>query len=438
MITGLSSMFLHSVVSVTQSTASVATLTGVGPGVTAASDRDNLSWLSNGAIHDLIFRRIGMSDASMEVDALFMMIQIFCVFFFVLLMALMVYFAFKYRRRPGVPAPVSASHNTPLEIVWTIVPSSSMLVIFLFGYWTYMKQVVPGQEAMQLDVSAYKWGWTVTQPNGVTSNSSLRVGSVDAPIFYVPENTPIKFKMQSVDVIHSFWIPDLRVKMDVMPNRFTGYTIDTIQLQEGEDYRDLWVFCAEYCGTLHSEMAAVMRVVRRKDYEQWLIDANTGGMSPVELGELVWKQKCITCHSIDGSPATGPTWLNLYGSSGTFTNGTSIDNKDATYLREQILNPNSLITTGYPAQMASFAGLLSDDELNGLIAFMQSVSEFGPAMSLDELDAGDAAEGETPDSQTDAQPVAPPAQTQPENPPEPSAAGASQDAPAEGSQEPTP
>lgn len=188
----------------------------------------NQSWLTR-----LIFRSEAASDAAVFTDALFMMIFWFSVFFFVLLMGLMIYWTIKYRRRPGVPAPVSPHHNTPLEIIWTVVPSSGLLVIFVLGFWGYMEKVTPVSGALELKVDAWKWGWNITYPNGAESPEAqpLSEGDWDFPIFYVPEDTPVSLRMSSQDVIHAFWIPAFRTKMDVYPNRYTGFTFHTPRLR---------------------------------------------------------------------------------------------------------------------------------------------------------------------------------------------------------------
>ncbi|MEL6741306.1 MAG: cytochrome c oxidase subunit II, partial [Planctomycetota bacterium] len=315
------------------------------PGVLPAAAQPSI-------FHRMFFRDVGATDSAVYSDALFMLTWWFGVFWFVLLMGLMVYWVIKYRRRPGVPAPISPSHNTTLEVFWTIVPSASLLVIFFFGFWGYMKKVVPAGDAMELQVSAWKWGWGITYPNGAQSQWTSQIDSAEFdgdgaglayPVFVLPEDTNISLRMNSQDVIHSFWIPDLRIKMDVYPNRYTGYGFttpvlnadDQVTLPDGQrvNGRSMWVFCAEYCGDMHAEMAALMYVLPRKAYEEALASWSTDGLSPVELGKIVYAAKCMICHSVDGSSGAGPTWAGGefggqaygYGYPVNFTDGTSLE-----------------------------------------------------------------------------------------------------------------
>jgi cytochrome c oxidase subunit II len=377
-----------------------------------------------GWLHKLIFRSVPGSDAAAWSDALFMMIFWFSVFFFVLLMGLMVYWTIKYRRRPGVPAPVSPHHNTPLEIIWTVVPSSALLVIFLLGFQGYMDKMVAPTGALELQVTAFKWGWNVTYPNGASSTEVKKlevsedgtmVGN-DYPVFYVPENTAVSLRMSSQDVIHAFWIPDFRTKMDVYPNRYTGYVFHTPVLGMDETVldessgqnipgRDMWVFCAEYCGDEHSRMAATLRVVPQQIYERKIEEFKGGNLTPVELGALLYKAKgCAVCHSVDGAIGTGPTWKNLFGYEGQMTDGTTVL-KDDNYIRESIYTPQVKVVAGYAGNMPSFQGQLDETQLNGIIVYMKTLS-----------DRGGVAEGEPA---TD-QPAELPAESTPDTAPEPS------------------
>ena len=385
-----------------------------------------------GLLQRMFFRQRGASDAAVYTDGLFFLIWWFSVFFFVVLMFLMIYWVIKYRRRPGVPPKISPSHHTMLEIIWTVVPSSALLVIFLLGFWGYMKKMVPYSNAVQLDVTGYKWAWEVKYPNGATSQwlKAIDPGGKPYPVFVVPDETPIQLKISSTDVIHSFWIPDFRVKRDALPNRYTGYTFtapkinagEFVELNDGTRYpgREHWVFCAEYCGDFHSEMAALLWVVPKATYLEIIGSWNTGNMDPVELGEIVWKQKCVTCHSINGSLGAAPTWKGGeangeyygWGYPVTFTDGTRLDARDDNYVRHSILDPQAQIVQGWPGNMPAFQGQLNEDQLNGLIAFYRAQSDRAPDIDLSaEGDAaasdssGEAAETNTDDNAGSTEPA---------------------------------
>ncbi len=361
------------------------------------------------------------SEAAAWSDGLFMMITWFSIFFFVLLMGLMVYFTIKYRRRPGVPSQPSPHHNTLLEIFWTVVPSSSMLVMFIFGFWGYTYKIVSPDDAMELRIQGFKWAWIATYPNGATSPeqqplSTKNVGGAviagrEYPIFYIPEDTDVKLRMQSTDVIHSFWIPEFRTKMDVMPNRYTGYGFHTPQLTANDTYihqetgetmpgRDMWIFCAEYCGDEHSRMAATLRVVPREVYDEKMAAWGVK-LSPIDAGEKLWKQICASCHQIDGTKLVGPTWNSVKNADGQFGYGYdvtlddgSVHPRDNNYYRESILDPNAKIVQGFAPAMSSYQGQLSDEDIDNLIAFIQSISDRDPNAGEDT----DSSETETEDA----------------------------------------
>lgn len=325
-------------------------------------------------------------------DRLFMFVFWTSVVFFVLLMGAMFYFVFKYRRRPGVPQMRSPSHNTPLEITWTVLPMFLLVVMFVWGFKGYIYMLVQPAGSEQIVVAAQQWNWEFAYDNGARSIKLANVADKEVPVFPVPAGRPIKLLMSSRDVIHSFFVPTFRTKMDIFPNRYTTIWFEATDF-DGENapsgpdpndpnpdpefprYRDHYLFCAEYCGEGHSQMAAVVRVVPESDYLVWKENAADiyKDKSPVQIGELVRTMKgCATCHTVDGSPGTGPTWLGIWGETHQFTNGSSAV-VDENYIRESILDPGAKIRNGFPNQMVSYQGQLSEEEMNGLIAYIQSL-----------------------------------------------------------------
>lgn len=355
-------------------------------------------------------------------DALFMMITWFSIICFIILMGCMVAFTIKYRRKPGVPAEPSPHHHTLLEVFWTVVPSSSLLVMFVLGFQGYAAKVVSPDNAMELRIQGMKWSWLATYPNGATSPESQplsyskkTVNGVEVvsqgknyPIFYLPENTDVKLRMQSTDVIHSFWIPEFRTKRDVMPNRYTGYGIKTPILTKYDTYihqdtgeemlgRDMWIFCAEYCGDEHSRMAATLRIVPQEIFDQKMEEWGVKGM-PWEEGQKIYNQICASCHQIDGTKLVGPPWNESSDASGqygwgypaTLADGSTVE-RDPDYYRESILDPNAKVVNGYAPAMASYQGQLSEEDINNVIAYIQTLSEVPPNPHLE---AGDESESE--------------------------------------------
>jgi cytochrome c oxidase subunit 2 len=252
--------------------------------------------------------------------------------------------------------------------------------MFFWGYWAYMDKVVAPAGAEEANLTAQKWAWRITYSNGGESPETTTLGANEnVPVFYVPAARPMLLRMTSTDVLHSFWIPALRKKFDVFPNRYTSYWLETEPLEEigttgtlpdGTEHKDYWIFCAEYCGDQHSEMGAILRVVPADYYDQWKQRIGTPE-DPVEWGELLYKTRCATCHSIDGSRGIGPSWLGIWGRPQDLEGGGSVV-VDENYVRESIYEPAAKIVRGYPNQMNSFQGQLDEDQLNAIIAFMKS------------------------------------------------------------------
>ncbi|HYE62771.1 MAG TPA: cytochrome c oxidase subunit II [Phycisphaerales bacterium] len=382
--------------------------------------------------HKLWFRADGATSLAKTTDETGMWLWWFCTLWFVFLMALMFYFVVKYRRRKGQIAPKSPSHNTPLEIAWTVIPTLFLVWIFFKGFWTYMDKVMAPGDAVTLDLTASKWNWDIVYPNGSRSSATTVIGARSIPVFYMPADRPIQLRMQSSDVMHSFFVPAFRTKQDIFPNRYTTTWFkanapsgkDThptsvadydsrvnsakskggmysgaayIKELEGVPYEDHWLFCAEYCGAEHSEMAAIVRIVPEDAFNKWLDTIGTGSLPPLELGKRLFTiQGCGQCHTTDGRPSTGPTWKNLYGYPVTFSDGTSMTAEQRTdmatfsnYIRESVLTPAVKIVSPYPNQMTPYAGKLNDRDIQALIAYIVSLSDKAPAEG-----AAPAAEGQ--------------------------------------------
>ncbi len=330
-----------------------------------------------GPLTRLIFGERGSSALARDTDSVFMWILAFDAFWFVLLMGLMLFWVVKYRRRPGVPAQRSPHHNTRLELVWTIVPSVFLGAMFYYGFQGYMTKIVAPTNAETITIEGKKWMWVATYDNLANPPERIGIGANnDAPIIYIPVGRPIQFRMTSTDVLHSFWLPDFRFKFDVMPNRYTNFWI------QAEEPGDHWIFCAEYCGDYHSEMSALLRAVPADEYDalkaSWSVDWS---LPKTVLGEQFARNKggCFACHSVDGSPLIGPTWKNAWGYAAPLADGSSIpaDNPQAwdNYFRESIVNPTAKIHAGFPPVMSNFAGAFSEQELDCMLAYFQSLSD---------------------------------------------------------------
>ncbi len=348
----------------------------------------------------------GYTEAARQADWMFMCIWWVSVFFFVLLMALMLWWSFIYRRRKGKAAPASPRHNTPLEVTWTVIPTLIFFVMFFEGFRGYINLNFAPTGSIEANLIAFQWSWTLEYPDGqittevatktkgtLATNDEENFASKPAPVWYFPEGEPVLLRMTSRDVIHSFWIPDFRVKQDIFPNRYTSFTFtpdmidETAPLMEDEElgafrYRDHILLCAEYCGNDHAEMAGVIRIVPKDIYEAKLEIFGSPRGTLAERGRIVSQQNgCFSCHSVDGAAGTGPTWLNLYNTEHQYTDGSTILSDD-NHIRESIYVPQAKIRAGYPNQMVSYQGSISTEQLGWIIAYMKTLSEATPEAEL--------------------------------------------------------
>jgi cytochrome c oxidase subunit 2 len=303
------------------------------------------------------------STIAEKIDALYFSLVAFSVFFSVLVFLLIFYFAVRYRKRPaGEPAAAVHGHLR-LEIVWTAIPFLIAVVLLVWGVDLYLVYARPPAEALPISVVAKQWMWKLQHPGGKQEINEL----------HVPVGQPVKLTMATEDVIHSFFVPAFRVKQDVVPGRYTTLWFEATRVGE---YR---LFCAEYCGTLHSAMGGRVVVMEPADYQSWL----SGGEpteSPVVAGARLFEQRrCKSCHQAT-SGQRGPALEGLLGSTVRLAGGDSVV-ADEDYLRESILTPNAKLVEGYRPLMPTFRGQLSEEGLLQLIAYIKSLSPPGESES---------------------------------------------------------
>ncbi len=354
-------------------------------------------------LHKWSFGHVGNSTQAYDTEWLYIFILWVNIISFIVVMAPMFWFVFKYHRsKAATNYQASAAHNTPLELAWSIIPLLVMVPIFFWGFEGYVNKLAAPSDAEEIQIKGQMWAWSATYRNGAEPPPKEYITLMDTgtlvPLLVVPSNRPVKLIMHSADVIHSFFIPDFRTKMDVFPNRYTSMWFEAREVtQRGSDgtwynmntetgkreFAGHKVFCAEYCGNNHSEMAAGIVVLSPQEYKQTLVvwsDPYDGGnMPPVEIGKIAAvKRACVTCHSIDGSKNTGPSWKNWFGNEHPYTDGSS-HLADENWLRDNILYSQKHIVQGYPSSMPTYAGVLKDVEINGLIEYMKTLSDKGPS-----------------------------------------------------------
>ena len=303
------------------------------------------------------------STLAQEVDSLFWFVHWSSLILTIGILAALVYYLVKYRRRSENDVTPVITHNNKLEVTWSVIPLIITLILFGWGWRVYMDLQTPPDDAYEINVTAQKWLWNFNYANGASSTNEL----------HVPAGRPIKLIMSSQDVIHSFFVPDYRIKQDVVPGRYTE-----VWFRVNEPGESI-VFCTEYCGTAHSDMLANVIVHEQSEFEDWLAE-NAGGASkpsdlpPAEWGKQLSQQNgCQTCHSVDGSEMVGPSWQGIFGEAHEMSDGSSVE-VDENYLRESILNPNAKIRAGYQPVMPSYQGQLNDEQINAIIEYIKTLN----------------------------------------------------------------
>ncbi|MBI1386964.1 MAG: cytochrome c oxidase subunit II [bacterium] len=300
------------------------------------------------------------SSASSHVDVVFYFIYWLSVFFFVLIVGLMTAFVFMYRRREGHEAQKTPTHSTILEVTWTGIPLLLVFVIFYMGFKTFIDMKVPPANSYRINVIGQKWTWGFQYPNGYID------GDLHAPI-----DTPVELVITSDDVTHSLFVPAFRLKMDAVPGRYNKVWFKAVHAGEYP------LFCAEYCGTNHSNMTAQAIVHEKGDFEAWLEKASNfvETMPLPEAGQKLYKIRgCAQCHSTDGSAGDGPTFKGIWGHKVVFRDG-SEGVVDENYVRESLMDPTAKVVKGFDAIMPTFKGKLRDKEITAIIEFIKTLSD---------------------------------------------------------------
>ena len=298
-----------------------------------------------------------------QVDAIFFFMVAVTAFFSLLIAGLIVYFAAKYRRRDDNEVGASTHGSLALEILWSVIPLGIAMVMFAWGAKVFFDLYRPPVGAMEILVVGKQWMWKVQHMNGQREINEL----------HVPIGRPVKLVMGSEDVIHSFYVPAFRVKADVIPGRsnvlwFTASKPGRYHL-----------FCAEYCGTKHSGMIGSVVALEPADFQAWLSGGRTAD-SPVAAGaKLFTDLACVTCHQGSGGLQRGPTLAGLYGRQVQLAGGGSVLADDA-YLRESIVRPQAKVVAGFQPLMPTFQGLISEEQLLQLIAYIRSLGPPAPPL----------------------------------------------------------
>ena len=292
-----------------------------------------------------------------NVDALFIFLLIVSGLMTMLIFTAVVYFAARYRQQKGVIAE-QIEGSTPLELTWSIIPLGVFMVIFAWGAVVYFNSRTPPRDATEVYVVAKQWMWKLEHAEGQREINEL----------HVPVGRDVKLIMTSQDVIHSFFVPAFRMKQDVVPGR---YTVAWFRATKAGTYH---LFCTQYCGTQHSGMIGDIVVMEPAQYEAWMSGGSTGPLSAT--GEKIFAELgCATCHRMD-SQGRGPNLQGVFGKPVALADGRTVM-ADENYLRECILDPGARRVKGFQPIMPTFQGLVSEEQLNALVAYVKSLSASG-------------------------------------------------------------
>jgi len=306
-------------------------------------------------LENIPFWPVRASTTANNVDAVFIFLLVVSALMTMSIFTMVIYFAVRYRRRAGRPAEqIAGSHA--LEITWSIIPFCVFMVFFGWGAIIYFQERTPPQNAAEVYIVAKQWMWKAEHMEGQREINQL----------HVPVGRDVKVIMTSQDVIHSFFVPAFRIKQDVLPGR---YTVAWFHATKPGTYH---LFCAEYCGTLHSGMIGWVVVMEPKDYEAWM---GGGGNQPLAVtGEKLFTELgCVTCHRSD-TQGRGPNLVGVYGKPVMLEDGRTLT-ADENYIRESIVDPGAKIVKGFKPVMPTFQGQISDDQLNALVAYVKSLGQ---------------------------------------------------------------
>ncbi len=296
------------------------------------------------------------SSIAGTVDFVFFYIVGISVVFLVAITFLMVYFIIKYRRSKNIP-PANIEGHTLLEVTWTVIPTILVLSMFYYGWVGFKEMRKVPKDAAVVKVTARMWSWAFEYENGKQSD-----------VLKLPVNKPVKLELESLDVLHAFYVAAFRVKEDVVPglNNYISFTPTMVGTYDAQ--------CAEYCGMRHSYMMAKVEVMPEEKFQEWYV--GNGLVSKADLGaELLKIKGCVACHTTDGTPRVGPTFKGIFGRKETVvTGGTERDVVvDEEYIRKSIMEPMADVVKGFPPIMPPQKGLITDEEIQQIIAYLKGL-----------------------------------------------------------------
>lgn len=314
----------------------------------------------------------GASTNAGDIDLLFWAITAVAVFFSLAIALAIVVLAVKYRQGAKADRSRPPQYNVPIEIAWTTIPLLIAMGIFVWSAALYFRQTRIPDNALPIQVVGKQWMWKLQQPTGRWENNEL----------HVPVGKPVVLNMTSEDVIHSFFVPEFRLKQDVIPGQFTKMWFTPSRVGAYH------LFCAQFCGTMHSGMVGTVYVQEQADYDRWLSDGKTSETVAAEGERLFRMHGCSGCHAGNGS-VRAPLLEGIYGKMvpvQVIEPGKPLEQTQATtiladlrYLHDSIVLPEKEVAAGYKPIMPTFKNRLSEEEILKLIAYIRSMGDKNPA-----------------------------------------------------------
>ena len=295
------------------------------------------------------------SEQAATIDALYFFLVAVTGFFTLLIAILVVVFAIRFRRKYDKEVGEAIHGSLALELMWTFIPLGICMVMFVWGAQVFFHMTRAPKGAMEIYVVGKQWMWKAQHMDGASEINEL----------HVPVGRPVKLTMGSEDVIHSFFIPDFRVKADVVPGRYN--TMWFTASKPGKYH----IFCTQYCGTKHSAMIGTVTALEATEYQAWLSGGAATGTMAEKGAKLFADLSCNTCH-LETSQGRGPVLKGVYAKQALLSNGQTVAVDDA-YIRESILNPQAKIVAGFQPLMPTFQGLVTEEQLLQLIAYVKSL-----------------------------------------------------------------
>lgn len=300
--------------------------------------------------------KTGASTFAQGVDLSFYIITGISIFFLIGITIVMIFFVFRYSKKRN-PVATNIKDNISLEIIWTLIPTILVLIMFWYGWMGYKPMRQVPENAIEITAYGQMWRFSFEYPDGRITDT-----------LFVPVNQPVKLNLVSRDVLHSFYVPAFRVKEDMVPGRTNFLWFEANR--EGR----FDVLCAEYCGLMHSKMLSTVRVMSEAEYNTWSAeDFDTGEHAGFVL---LRNNACISCHSLDGTRIVGPSFKGVYGrTQNVETDGVLREIVvDDDYIIRSIYEPNADIVEGYGANlMISYKDILSPEQIAEIIDYLKTL-----------------------------------------------------------------